>query len=685
MPEIVTSSSPVPNLQHISAHIAHTVVDNSGVPAPTIMAATGHLFVVAYTERGITDRLMTFNASNNGYSRMLTMFGDPNMRKLGLTYSGAVKHLQEGGDVSIISVKDEAAKNACFIISLQIVTEDSSSNPLKKTIGYTLKDGTGFTTLTENPDPLLYDPVEMETFQLAYVVETVTGVTSMDELEIIVNSKLTTAKADKKYPLIYGMYNGKGSYGNNFQVDFQQVALTISGRPYFETRIMDTRNNFNILERQFTSINNDKLDGSLPLLIDYPFNSEFQSQSDRSFNLKCINDIYMNEIGQLIYDELDSLAPFSNPTTAGPEAVAFMNRVTTLKNKYTPDDQDLWHQMRYFNVCNTKDFDEFTLDSETIPSTRFVGGDNGYLADMKYWDWNFEASVPDGSGGTVTKKVIPPMFVDAFMGVSDPNIYDYLENECDYVIDFGYPDDVKAAINSFGVQRSEVQLLFNAPITVDRNGAAINWKIQNNYESRNITYWGANFETEDSVTSRYVRVPSTYLVMSNVLRLYMGGYNASLAYIDYGVISGANPGSGRAAIGRLYETDQLLEAGINHFQSQSGGYKIDSQKSNYKLSEVSMLQEFHNNIILNRALKILYKSLLNEKHSLANENTILRIDAKIKQDLAEIMTKVNYLNVDVGYESAYDQTLGLLRIGLNIGFFGTNKYFFIVATADPIG
>ena len=62
----------------------------------------------------------------------------------------------------------------------------------------------------------------------------------------------------------------------------------------------------------------------------------------------------------------------------------------------------------------------------------------------------------------------------------------------------------------------------------------------------------------------------------------------------------------------------------------------------------------------------------------------MQVDSLVNNELAEIRTKVNYLNVEVGYESNRDMAIGLMRIGLNFGFFNSNKYFFIIATADAI-
>ncbi len=686
MPEIVTSNSSIPVVMFKSSHIAHSVVDNSAIPAPTLSSATGHLFTVVYTDRGITDRLMTFNNNNNGYNDMLTMFGEPNIRRLGLSYHYAVEHIKNGGDVSLISVKDETAKKSCFILYLKIVEEDSGGNPLKVLIGHRLKDGTGFTTMKENPDPTTYDPVKMTTFSYEFSYEeNIAGVTSEDELELLISSKLKTAKATKTYPLIYGMYNGRGTYGNNYTITFMNQVKTISGRPYFETRIYDRRTNGTIMERHNTSLNQDKDEGGSSIYIGAPFNNIYRSMTNGSFNVKAIDDQYLNDLGEMIYDKLNALKPFVNPTIAGPEAEAFVLRIENLKKNYAPDPYDKYHRMRYFNITDASSFEPYLFFPEddpmnVAPDIDFNGGDNGVLIDMKYFDWQFTVSPPTGD----EYKPLQKMFAAAFEGVTDDNIYDYLRNPCDYTIDFGFPDVVKAALNVFGIKRSETQVILNAPITVDRNSAAIEWKLRNNYEDRNRFYLAANFEIEDPVLEIPVRVPSSGPLMYNILNLYQKGFDQSLAHVNFGTLNGVNPFSGRAAVGKLAQTDSLLNAGFNHFVETSSGYKLDSQISNYKLTEVSSLQEFHNNCILNRTLKILYRALLSQKHTLVNENTIMQVDSLVNNELAEIRTKVNYLNVEVGYESNRDMAIGLMRIGLNFGFFNSNKYFFIIATADAI-
>ena len=686
MPEIVTSSSSIPVVMFKSSHIAHSVVDNSAIPAPTLSAATGHLFTVVYTDRGVTDRLMTFNNNNNGYTEMLTMFGESNIRRLGLPYHYAVEHIRNGGDVSLISVKDETAKKSAFILYLKIVEKDDSGNPLKVLIGHQLKDGTGFTTLKSGLNPVEYDPVKMTTFSYEFSYEeNIAGVTSMDELELLITSKLKTAKANKMYPLIYGMYNGRGTYGNNYTITFLNQVKTISGRPYFETRIYDRRTNGTIMERHNTSLNQDKDEGGSSIYIGAPFNNIYRSMTNGSFAVKAIDDQYLNDLGEIIHDKLEALKPFADPVKAGAEAVAFVKRISDLTTQYSPDPYDKYHRMRYFNITDPSAMEPYLFfkDKEpnnVAPDIDFAGGDNGVLTDMKYFDWQYEVTPTTGD----PYKPLQKMFSNAFEGVTDENIFDYLRNPCDYTIDFGFPNQVKASMNAFGIQRSETQVILNAPITVDRNSAAIEWKLRNNYEDRNRFYLAANFEIEDPVLEIPVRVPASGPLMYNILNLYRQGFDSSLAHINFGTLNGVNPFSGRAAVGRLAQTDSLLNAGMNHFVETASGYKLDSQISNYKLTEVSSLQEFHNNCILNRTLKILYRALLAQKHTLVNDNTITQVDSLVNNELTEMRTKVNYLNVEVGYESNRDKAIGLMRIGLNFGFFNSNKYFFIIATADAI-
>lgn len=687
MAEIVTSNSTIPVVMFKSSHIAHSVVDNSAIPAPTLSAATGHLFTVVYTDRGITDRLMTFNNNNNGYNEMLTMFGEPNIRRLGLSYHYAVEHIRSGGDVSVISVKDATAKKSAFILNMKIVEKDSTGNPLKILIGHRLKDGTGFTTMKKNPDPTTYDPVFMNTFGYEFSYEeNMDGVSTSDELELLISAKLKTAKATKTYPLIYGMYNGSGSYGNNYTITFLNQVKTISGRPYFETRIYDRRANGTIMERHNTSLNQDKDEGGSSIYIGAPFNNIYRSMSNGSFYVKAIEDQYLNDLGEIIYDKLEALNPFTNAKTAGPEAEAFMKRIGILKENYAPDPYDKYHRMRYFNITDPSQFKDYAFFPEDepknyAPDIDFAGGDNGVLEDMKDFNWNFEVTPTTGA----PYKPLIKMFSYAFEGITDDNVFDYLRNPCDYTIDFGFPNQVKASMHNFGIKRSETQVILNAPITVDRNSAAIEWKLTNNYEDRNRFYLAANFEIEDPVLEIPVRVPASGPLMYNILNLYQKGFADSLAHVNFGTLNGVNPFSGRAAVGKLAQTDSLLNAGMNHFVETSSGYKLDSQISNYKLTEVSSLQEFHNNCILNRTLKILYRALLSQKHTLVNENTIMQVDSLVNNELAEMRTKVNYLNVEVGYESNRDMAIGLMRIGLNFGFFNSNKYFFIIATADAIG
>ena len=78
------------------------------------------------------------------YANLISTFGNPNIRRLGLPYTAAVLHAQAGGDVVVQSVKHESATYAGFIVSLCIESKNKDGSNIEKVLGWILPDGTGF-------------------------------------------------------------------------------------------------------------------------------------------------------------------------------------------------------------------------------------------------------------------------------------------------------------------------------------------------------------------------------------------------------------------------------------------------------------------------------------------------------------------------------------------------------------
>ena len=159
-----------------------------------------------------------------------------------------------------------------------------------------------------------------------------------------------------------------------------------------------------------------------------------------------------------------------------------------------------------------------------------------------------------------------------------------------------------------------------------------------------------------------------------------------VAGIDNGSVSGVESGSGRGFGNMsLKENDRLFSAGFNICTSFSEGLVyLDSQKANYLLTEISALQEFHNNSITNRILKRLYVSLQYEKHRLNSPESVGKIVSKIDNELkSEFVGKVRNLSYQGAFESSYAESIGQMTHAIGIQYFIGIKYHFINIKALP--
>ena len=688
-------SSPSGSLQYRSAHVYHNVEDRSLVPAPTISSNTGTLYTPIYTDKGPTGRVMHFSGMT-AYANLISTFGYPNTRRLGLPYTAAVLHAQNGGDVVVQSVKHKSATYAGFIVSLCIESKNEDGSNIEKTLGWILPDGTGFVedayAGTENA--LIKQPTashivhKIYTQRISFVTTEIKDMKTFEALELYVTSRFQQEITNKNpgikriFPLIYGLYNGKGSYGNNYSLYLNYNKTTVSGTPTFLASIYDKKLQETAKSTsQVVSLNNVFQDEA-PLFIESRFSKKY---STGDFTIKTLNQMEMNSLGTIIHDVIGKISLFPNGAKqAGVTAEALEKAMLTLKEVYvTPDDDD-YHAMRYFNPTNVTEFNKFLIASPAFEFT-FSGGTEGLLKDMKEFNWNFQVNVAGPTEPVDNRFLLQDMFVSAFGGIDDVQIFSLIANPADYTIDFGYPTAVKTSMITLAVQRDEMQILFNAPISIKEANEAISWKQRFNHQGRNIYYYPGNFQYVDPTSQRALRVPMTFPIMFNVLSHYMAGFSEALAGLDNGLIEAVDSSSD-AGLGdkSLDSNDLLTEAGFNICSVfKNGVLYLDSQKSNYALTEVSALQEFHNNSIVNRILKKLYISLQSEKHRLTSKESVEKINRKVSNDLQEFRSKVKDIDYEGLFNTDYDLAIGLLTHRLSIQFFNTIKYHYIHLIALP--
>lgn len=686
-------NSPSGTLRYVVPHVFSTVVDGSVVPGITTSAITGTLFTPIYTEKGPTGVVKYFTGTQAA-ANLINTFGQPNTRKLGLPYTAAYEHAMAGGDVAVISVKHDSATNAGFVVNLVIESKDSASQKIEKTLGWILADGSGFVAdstanaaSTNKPTPA-HQLHKVESRRVYFEVVELKDINSSDELELKVKTDFKTeidktVPGDKRsFPLIWGLYKGKGNYGNNFQFQFNTTGQTVKGRPYFEMQVYDRRaQEFVPSTKQQVSLSSDRIDTE-PLFItrkyQYPYNEDFY--------VNTLENYEFNKIGEIIEKELKAVNLFPNgATTAGAEAESLNARKEDLALDFAlPEDED-YHRMSYFDPSDLGELKDFFV-GEDLVSARFTGGSEGVLEEVaqKGFDWDMVFNTAPTGSPKKEEKVLQQIFVKAFIGGYTSNVFNLLTNPCDYVIDMGYPLEVKKAMASFGTKRDDVQILFNAPLRSNSISEALAFKQSFNVKGRNIYYFPGSFNYVDTRTDKSSRVPQTFAMMFNVLNHYQRQFSDPIAGMDNGVISGVEPNSGRGyGDMSLEENERLYKAGYNILSAHAEGLLYsDSQKSNYLLTEISSLQEFHNNSIVNRILKKLYLSLQYEKHRLNSADSVAKITYKIDNEIkSEFANKVKEVNYQGYFESTYAENIGLMQHRLEIRFFNTIKYHHIYIKA----
>lgn len=684
--------------------VYHSVFDGSVVPGFTASVGTGVLFTPIYTEKGPTDVVKYFNGATAAADLVRT-FGNPNTRKLGLPYTAAVEHAGAGGHVVVLSIKHETATMAGFITNLVIDQNDApysngAINPAKKVLGWILSDGSGFVAdpyASNSPTatkPTANHTVHSITSKRIYF-ETikVSEINSVDELEALVQTMYDTESgkqvpdAKRAFPLVWGLYKGKGSYGNNYAVHWKNINRTVSGRPYFAANIYDKRNDsYEPLTEQPVSLNSDKLD-VVPLFIQRRYN---QPYSSGDFYMNTLDNEEMNFIGSVIQKELKKLVLFPNGVdTAGDEAKDMNLRLSQLQDDYNqPDDED-YHRLCKLDPTNVTNLNEFTIVTK-LSTSQFSGGNEGVLSDLpkRGFNWAHTYNVAPAGQPVQNEKVLQNMFVKAYQGFYSGAIFDLIANPADYIIDMGYPLEVKKAMATYAEGRDDTQILFNAPLESNSPREAIAFKQMFDVRGRNIYYFPGSFKYVDTRIDKTFDVPQSFSVMFLLVEHYKEGFSNPIAGIERGPMKYVEAGSAKGFGQMIPETNQALwNAGYNICSTHTEGLVyLDSQRANYLLTEYSSLQEFHNNSIINRMIKKLYLSLQYEKHRLTSPESVARIVQKINNELrSEFESKVKEVNYNGYFVSAYTEAIGQMEHEIGCRFFNTIKQHHINIKALPVG
>lgn len=683
-------------LLYKSPHVYHTVEDNSVVPGITVSVNSGTLFTPIYSEKGPTDVVKYFSGPT-AMTDMINTFGQPNARKLGLAYTAAYEHVQAGGNVALISVKDSSATCAGFIVNLVLETKNSDNSAIKKTLGWIKPDGSAFikdpnADISKRPSNVSQDHIvhQVESARISFEVEEISGIKNVDTLRLLVNSKFVTAKSTtgnkRSFPFIYGLYKGKGKYGNNFRILFNTLGRTQNGKPYFETNIYDRREtSFVPTTKHPVSLSTIRIDSD-PLFIERRYGKPYSSGD---FFVGTLDNMQFDFIGKEIKKVLDGLSLF--PTTSSLAGLAAQNMEEDLQETRDlfdePDDDD-FHRLSLIDPTDLEGLNDF-INAANLSSADFSGGSEGVLEELskRGWNWDDTYNTAPQNAPAKNEKVLQNLFANAYQGINSQDVFNLIANPCDYIIDMGYPMEVKKAMVTFSTNRDDVQILFNAPLDKVDLSQLLAWKQGFDIKGRNIYYYPGSFEYVDNKTDRSFRVPETFAVMYNVLSHYKdNGFSLPVAGIEHGSITGVESGSGRGFGNMsLKENDRLYSAGFNICSSFTEGLVyLDSQKSNYLLTEVSALQEFHNNSITNRILKKLYLSLQYEKHRLNSPESVSKIVFKIDNELkSEFVGKVRNLSYEGAFESSYAESIGQMTHSIGIQYFVGIKYHFINLKALP--
>lgn len=524
-----------------------------------------------------------------------------------------------------------------------------------------------------------------------------------------------------EFPIIWGFCKGKGLYGNRYSIQFTATTeyKVENERPLMFAKIIDNKTGLVVKNSEkIVSISNDYYN-NLPILIDTAYS--MQNEFDGEFKFATASKETFDDLGMVIqhalkrtFNFLDGengskfyvrdvnknlipVEPLFANDSYGPKGDFAMNQMKELVDQFDEAEDSNYHRLSKTDLTRLPNSIGF-LRTGGLQNYRFNGGDEGEFKFMREFDWDFnfedkklkaryegnpEFELYRKKWGK--EKIVQKVFIDAYDGKYDITNISLYHNPADYIVDLGYPAEVKSAIYQFAYQkRDDIQLLFNTDINVNSISEARANKNALNFSGRNAYWWTDSFEWVDNLGSgRPKRVPTTLYLLRVLIDHYQNGFAAPIAGVTRGMLEASTYTSKFSRNMLLEEKDLLIKDGINILSVyKDNRVYLDSQMANYNLHERSSLQEFHNNSILNRIIKDIYDVLQQYKHMLTSDQAAAQVEEVVNNLLTtKYRDKVAEMKYSCGYGTLYNRAIGLFDHNLQIRFNNTVKYHHVNITA----
>lgn len=520
----------------------------------------------------------------------------------------------------------------------------------------------------------------------------------------------------KKLPLYTFSYPGLGKYGNNYKGTIESTSASIGAHRLYNVALSDVATGESLEAYKGTHARNVYSDG-VPMSIDDVFQNEsknlnvyyFTDEVDEFDNviksmlvsikeqidallptkawLLQLSDYLRYIINAIEYKEfdypaLDLLEVFGQPLATKNETfrAIFHYGIEDMVSKF--------YEFRLMNgsdgcLTNMSRFDfayeyvdttgviiattniSLTAPGSTIEGTLLASGDVVTLAGQTVaaengaYVWTGPAVAMTRYAGKVTTPLVD-LYRKVFDGSFGAEIYDSADVNADYILDFNYPMDVKAALQLYSKRRPDIPVFMcvNTPMTQVFSNVKTAVKALNGiaYNNVNVSFWCNSYEEYFNRESRPYRVPITYGLIPTLINFFDNAMNGAVAGK---FLRDVDDGTMLPKINLPEQREWCFENNVNYATNTKSGWMIDGQAGNM-VGKEHPYKELHNQLIVGRLMKDIIDFLITKRHMLDDGSLLASMNREMNEKVLSKYKSVIDVSYRVFYKDPYNRKVGTL-------------------------
>lgn len=615
-------------LEFLHPHI-ETIINDNSFTFEEAVNSSSVMFQPYVSDMGECGTILQYTSLND----FIKKNGTPNYRKHGQSIYNIVNWLRAGGVAYTYRVTADDATYSNLAINVKAKIEEITSEPDE--------DGQTTTTKRLSVKPILDH----------------SDVSHRSLLDLMLENKdkypaTPDAEGYSNYPIFSFYIKGKGSYGNDFNIEL---------RPNYSQQSKYEFRTYSITIKR-------KDERGILRTIEGPFIvSLHPDSSDYSGNSLFIKDIIENyskyiSVGfnQDAYYTLMGLVDSAKEGT--PEQSLISKEIDYLFWYSLNKDEKGIYQPYSFADCQTQDFGLDTLNGVALR-----GGSEGEFAMGK----------PDRFTKIYNK------IGDVFDGREVPEITNKKLYPFEVVLDANYPREVKQKINELNNNRQDfvafLDLGNEGAISVER--AVTEKQAYLNFNNRFVSFFPQTLSVYDSYTTADITVTTPYFLASmipNHDNKY--GVQFPMAGPSRGIVSGFKPNS----LSFNPDTNQqetLYRERLNYIIQDPDGTEIGTNLTSQ--SQTSALSSINNIRVLIKIIKQIEKRARHYRHEFSDDMTLSNFGADLKIIESEWTNNRACSQLTIQpYQDSYDKLQKTCRVAVSVVFNGTIERIIIEVNVE---